>query len=163
MCLEGDENGPFEDIPCPSWNYATEQCPIIPNCIEYNNCGSCANQESCAWCASSNVCMTVSEAFSSQDCQGLVFEPPCPNSFSAGNNCLWDKLVYNSYARCMFRKRDCWQPLRQGRSHFWRRRVECDRYYYCHSPEHTIIIIFLTMHQVCQQAKREMSSTSSSY
>ncbi len=47
------------------------------------DCSSCASQEQCAWCASDNLCTTMSEAFS-KDCRGLVFELPCPANFVAG-------------------------------------------------------------------------------
>ena len=56
---------------------------VIPNCNDYIDCNTCARLEECAWCASENVCTTISEAFS-KDCRGLVFEAPCPSNFVAG-------------------------------------------------------------------------------
>jgi len=47
------------------------------------DCSSCASQEQCAWCASENTCLTISDAFSS-DCRGIVFETPCPTDYLSG-------------------------------------------------------------------------------
>ena len=55
----------------------------IPNCGGFLDCGSCAQKEACAWCASENICVTISEAFS-KDCGGLVFDLPCPDSYVSG-------------------------------------------------------------------------------
>jgi len=44
---------------------------------------ACAEVEDCAWCASENQCMTVSDVFG-HDCRGTVFDPPCPTSFAGG-------------------------------------------------------------------------------
>lgn len=58
-------------------------CPVIPQCQEYDHCSTCVEVEDCAWCASENKCMTVSDIFG-QDCRGTVFDPPCPSSFVGG-------------------------------------------------------------------------------
>jgi hypothetical protein len=55
----------------------------VPNCGGFLDCGSCAQKEACAWCASENTCVTISEAFS-KDCGGLVFDLPCPDSYVSG-------------------------------------------------------------------------------
>lgn len=57
----------------------------VPNCGDYVDCFGCASQEQCAWCASDNTCSTISDAFSN-DCRGLVFEPPCPTDFVPGSS-----------------------------------------------------------------------------
>jgi hypothetical protein len=99
QCLEGTESGPLNQSPCPSWSFQETGCPgidnftlifldllllsVVPNCEDYVECGTCAKMDSCAWCASENVCTTISKAFS-KDCSGLVFELPCPDSYITG-------------------------------------------------------------------------------
>lgn len=68
----------------------------IPNCDEIQDCGSCAQKEECVWCASNNSCRTVSKAFDSTDCDGLVFEPPCPDSFISGIFLVYSYLIFFS-------------------------------------------------------------------
>jgi len=64
------------------------------------DCNGCAKQDHCAWCASENVCTTISEAFS-KDCRGLVFEPPCPENYVAGKVILFrhfsSRFLFTSY------------------------------------------------------------------
>lgn len=55
----------------------------IPVCGEYIDCLSCAADKECAWCASANQCLTIGDAMSA-DCRGLVFDPPCPTNYIAG-------------------------------------------------------------------------------
>ena len=52
QCLDGTLNGPSDGFPCPTWMYSMDQCPALPHCETFNNCGSCATQDQCAWCAS---------------------------------------------------------------------------------------------------------------
>lgn len=84
----------------------------VPNCGGFLDCGSCAQKEACAWCASESVCVTISEAFS-KDCGGLVFDLPCPDSFVSGSR----SLPLFTYIIC----RECggWKLDRQGRSIVW--------------------------------------------
>lgn len=60
-------------------------CPFsaVPNCGEYGDCNRCAMHDQCAWCASESMCTTIADAFS-MDCRGLVFEPPCPDTYVSG-------------------------------------------------------------------------------
>ncbi len=78
--------------PCPSWTFEDSTCPVVPNCASSNSCASCALQSECAWCASDNVCTTISDAFS-MDCRGLVFEPPCPESYVTDNVIVGNLIV----------------------------------------------------------------------
>jgi hypothetical protein len=59
--------------------------PVMPVCHEYtaDGCSGCAGRDECAWCASQQKCMTVSEIFAS-NCRGQVFDLPCPESFVGG-------------------------------------------------------------------------------
>lgn len=45
-----------------------------------------------AWCASSNVCLTVSDVFT-QNCRGTVFDVPCPASFVGVNRVIGNLVV----------------------------------------------------------------------
>lgn len=101
QCVAGNSDGPDDGSPCPSWIFTNTSCPgihpsflnmtalifdcclAVPNCADYRDCFGCSSQEQCAWCASDNVCTTISEAFSA-NCRGLVFEPPCPTDFVTG-------------------------------------------------------------------------------
>lgn len=98
QCVRGTVDGPLEkSYPCPSWTFVQDGCTgknntifnkskislEVPNCGGFLDCGSCAQKEACAWCASENVCVTISEAFS-RDCGGLVFDLPCPDSYVSG-------------------------------------------------------------------------------
>jgi hypothetical protein len=57
---------------------------VLPSCSQFSDsCTSCAGKDNCAWCASTNTCLTVSEIFSS-NCRGTVFDLPCPDSFVGG-------------------------------------------------------------------------------
>ena len=92
QCVPGDATGPLStsssssgSVSCPSWSFQADTCPVLPHCELYSDCVSCAASDQCAWCASSRTCATLSEAFSS-DCQGLVFEPPCPSELDAGGD-----------------------------------------------------------------------------
>lgn len=83
QCLSGiDDTGPLDGTSCPSWAFSPTTCPALPNCKENTNCGTCADQKECAWCASEGACITLPEALAS-NCGGLVFDPPCPDSFVA--------------------------------------------------------------------------------
>lgn len=92
QCSEGTSLGPSNGSPCPSWTFDGSTCPSVPNCKDYSDCGSCARMEECAWCASEDVCTTVSDAFS-RECRGLVFEPPCPDSFVSENIIVGNLVV----------------------------------------------------------------------
>ena len=83
QCLNGTSSGPSDSMPCPSWSFEANSCPIVPNCEDYLDCSGCAMQDQCAWCASESLCTTISDAFS-RDCRGLVFEPPCPDKYVSG-------------------------------------------------------------------------------
>ena len=48
--------------------------------------------DDCAWCASAQRCMTVSEVFA-EDCSGTVFDPPCPTSFVGDNHVVGNLVV----------------------------------------------------------------------
>ena len=93
QCLEGTDVGPLDGIPCPSWTFQKETCPLIPTC-DASDCHTCALKDECAWCASENLCTTISEAFS-KDCRGLVFEPPCPQNYVTGidNRTLFFNMI----------------------------------------------------------------------
>ena len=52
QCMNGTASGPSNGFPCPTWTYSLEQCPALPHCETFSNCGSCATQDQCAWCAS---------------------------------------------------------------------------------------------------------------
>ena len=83
-CMAGDANGPTGNVPCPSWIWDEPgACPVVPTCGDLTTCSECAMHESCAFCANSNLCMTVEETFY-RDCRGVVFDPPCPTSFTPG-------------------------------------------------------------------------------
>jgi hypothetical protein len=92
QCLTGTDTGPGFDIPCPSWTFSNSSCPVVPNCGDFFDCRMCAVHDQCAWCASEGVCTTISEAFS-KDCHGLVFEPPCPDSFVTENIIVGNLVV----------------------------------------------------------------------
>ena len=92
QCMEGTSLGPSNGTPCPSWTFDGSICPNVPNCKDYSDCGSCAKMEECAWCASEEICTTVSDAFS-RECRGLVFEPPCPDSFVSENVIVGNLVV----------------------------------------------------------------------
>lgn len=57
---------------------------VMPTCSDYVDCLGCAGNDQCAWCASENSCVTVSDAFS-KDCRGVVFDLPCPSNYVSGN------------------------------------------------------------------------------
>ena len=63
-CLDGTVEGPTNGTPCPSWFFKDTDCPVIPNCESSLTCSTCALQSECAWCASDNICTTISDSFS---------------------------------------------------------------------------------------------------
>jgi hypothetical protein len=81
---------------------------VVPNCGGFLDCGSCAQKEACAWCASENSCVTISEAFS-KDCGGLVFDLPCPDSYVSGMFSPGLHSISNFLRKC-----DCWQSRCQS-------------------------------------------------
>ena len=95
QCLSGTSTGPTNGSPCPQWSYGSGSsvtCPSTPNCGDYTSCGTCSPRDECAWCASQGVCTTISDAFT-QDCTGLVFEPPCPDTYVADNVIVGNLVV----------------------------------------------------------------------
>ena len=93
QCLNGTLSGPTVDAQCSSWSFESSSCPLLPNCGDNLDCTGCATQDQCAWCASENLCTTISDAFA-RECRGLVFEPPCPENYVSGSTkvCL---ALYN--------------------------------------------------------------------
>lgn len=106
QCLRGNAGGPENETPCPDWIYDDNStCPgklsstlaifyslltlllaaavVIPDCGQFVNCNTCAEQEACAWCASGNECLTIADSFK-KDCRGVVYDLPCPASYVAG-------------------------------------------------------------------------------
>ena len=63
-----------------------------PKAARGARCSSCAEVDDCAWCASAQRCMTVSEVFA-EDCSGTVFDPPCPTSFVGDNHVVGNLVV----------------------------------------------------------------------
>jgi hypothetical protein len=92
QCLEGGSSGPVDGTPCPHWSYDSSMCPAVPQCPDFDSCAKCASQDQCAWCASDNTCTTVSEAFS-RECRGLVFELPCPVTYTPDNVIVGNLVV----------------------------------------------------------------------
>lgn len=92
QCLSGNEIGPENGIPCPEWIFNSNSCPVMPPCADYADCISCAANDMCAWCASDNVCVTVSDSFT-RDCRGTVFDLPCPNSFVSENVIIGNVVI----------------------------------------------------------------------
>ena len=95
LCLRGDNIGPSDGTPCPSWvnSIAQNECPVEPTCSERLSCSECATvDDDCAWCSSQNACMTVADVFS-KDCRGTVFDLPCPESFVAVNRVVGNLVV----------------------------------------------------------------------
>ncbi len=91
LCMGGNENGPRPgSMPCPSWVWADDsKCPVIPACGTLLSCSDCAVHEMCAWCAKDDKCMTMEETFY-KDCRGVVYDLPCPASYTPGyiNLCI---------------------------------------------------------------------------
>lgn len=85
QCVGGDAEGPRPGgLPCPNWLWKDDtSCPVIPECGTLNSCGECATHEMCAWCGNDDKCMTVEETFY-KDCRGVVFDAPCPSTFTPG-------------------------------------------------------------------------------
>ena len=99
QCLEGDFDGPSNGSPCNYWLTSTGECPEIPQCEQLSTCGACVDMEDCAWCASEQRCLTVSEIFMTE-CEGSIFDAPCPSSsvhfFARPKH--WGAGVLGSYA-----------------------------------------------------------------
>lgn len=38
-------------------------------------------EDACAWCSSTSLCMDQFDTFATSECQGVVFDPPCPSTF----------------------------------------------------------------------------------
>ncbi|GMH56019.1 hypothetical protein TrRE_jg12439, partial [Triparma retinervis] len=91
-CLDGTADGPGDGSPCPNWLSEPSGCPVIPRCNVFNNCGDCASSSDCAWCASQNLCMTISEVYSN-DCTGTVFDAPCPVTYVTENTVVGNLVV----------------------------------------------------------------------
>jgi hypothetical protein len=97
QCLQGtNETGPSDGSSCDQWTFSADSCPgksiicdlgcnslVASQCGIYGSCSSCTSQDKCVWCASANSCTSLYEALNS-DCRGMVFDPPCPESFVAG-------------------------------------------------------------------------------
>ena len=64
QCMERGSDGPLSGLPCNYWLTAAAECPEIPQCEQLSSCGVCVDMEGCAWCASEQRCLTVSEIFS---------------------------------------------------------------------------------------------------
>ena len=79
QCLEGRVDGPSNGLPCSYWLATTAECPEIPQCEQLTTCGACVDMDDCAWCASEQRCLTVSEIFMTE-CEGSIFDAPCPSS-----------------------------------------------------------------------------------
>ena len=79
QCLEQGSNGPSNGLPCNYWLTAAEDCPEVPQCEQLSSCGVCVDMDGCAWCASEQRCLTVSEIFITE-CEGSIFDTPCPSS-----------------------------------------------------------------------------------
>ena len=79
QCTERGSNEPLSGLPCNYWLTAATECPEIPQCEQLSSCGVCVDMEGCAWCASEQRCLTVSEIFLSE-CEGSIFDPPCPSN-----------------------------------------------------------------------------------
>ena len=79
QCLEGEGDGPASGLPCNYWLTSTVECPEIPQCEQLSTCGVCVDMDDCAWCASEQRCLTVSEIFVTE-CESSIFDAPCPSS-----------------------------------------------------------------------------------
>ncbi|RLO13579.1 hypothetical protein DYB28_011993, partial [Aphanomyces astaci] len=85
QCLPGTTAGPSVEVPCPDWLFASaDACPQNPHCDRLVDCTSCAVADSCAWCASKSLCLTVEDTYTAA-CRGTVFDLPCPTTYVADN------------------------------------------------------------------------------
>ncbi len=82
-CIEGGIDGPLDESPCPEWIMTENECPVVPDCEEHSDCSKCAAVDDCAWCASEGACVPIAATLE-ENCRGIVFELPCPDSFIAG-------------------------------------------------------------------------------
>ena len=83
-CLSGtNSSGPTDGTSCDQWTFTVDTCHVAPVCHDYLSCDGCTEHEECVWCASSDSCTSLPEALGS-DCRGLVFDPPCPDTYVAG-------------------------------------------------------------------------------
>ena len=87
QCLERGNDGPSSGLPCNYWLTGAEECPEIPQCEELSSCGVCVDMDGCAWCASEQRCLTISEIFTTE-CEGSIFDAPCPSSPVSSNTSL---------------------------------------------------------------------------
>lgn len=63
--------------------------PSIMNCTSYDRCDACNNQDACVWCPSQRMCMDVSEALISDECDNILFDTSqCPDISSAALSTL---------------------------------------------------------------------------
>ena len=121
-CLEGDVYGPIDGSPCPDFlfqeatvaemalhNKASnddnkikvassdqpdpKMCPVRPKCNEFSGCDRCALAPECAWCASRDACIIVSEVFEAPVCRGTVFDSPCPATFVGVNRVIGNLVI----------------------------------------------------------------------
>jgi len=91
-CLRGDPSGPLSGSPCPTWLGDSASCPKEPVCEDHRDCGGCVSDESCAWCASEQRCLDLSEIFTS-DCHGTIFDAPCPASWVPETRVVGDFIL----------------------------------------------------------------------
>ena len=54
---------------------------VIPLCEMHRTCASCAESLECAWCGSTNECLTIFDTFTKPECKSVVYDPPCPKTF----------------------------------------------------------------------------------
>ena len=88
-CIAADS-----DQPCPTPVTEVASCPSAPQCQMYTDCERCVADDSCAFCADQNLCLTVSEIFEVEGgCRGTVFDAPCPDSFIGVNRVVGNLIV----------------------------------------------------------------------
>ena len=91
-CSAGDSSGPLDGSTCPTWLGDGASCPKEPVCDDHTDCGGCVSDESCAWCASEQRCLDLSEIFTS-DCHGTIFDAPCPASWAPETRVVGDFIL----------------------------------------------------------------------
>ncbi|ETV91112.1 hypothetical protein H310_14209 [Aphanomyces invadans] len=69
-----------------------QHAPRMRHCDLLVDCTSCAVADSCAWCASKSLCLTVEDTYTAA-CRGTVFDPPCPATFVADNQVVGNLAV----------------------------------------------------------------------
>lgn len=100
-----------------------------PECGSFTSCNDCASSTWCAWCAAKAKCMVLEDTYY-EECNGVVYDPPCPASFVPGKRNHILELI--TYLTILESPRDLWESYCEARSFLWRRSISSDRS--CHSP-----------------------------